>query len=593
MKLTDEIKMKIINPKDLKIINKLPPVAKKGDKVSIDSEFFGQTKEKLHRPHGVFAYLGCSFDGETVYYITDKDEIQEFYNRLDAAVHIYVNAKYDINQLRRFAKIPPRKLLYDAMLIEQIRFSGYYNTFGLADLARRYLDIYMTKEIRQEFSESDTLSKEQIEYACVDVAATWRVYKEQRAQIDENDLNIWKDIELPFLWVLLDTMGIKMDRKAWISLYEKNRGDAIAIQKKYMNNPEILDGMSLEDSKKKKKFDGVNLASWQQVSKHLHSRGIRVSSTQEDNLTPHKGDEFVDDLLEYRGKMKAAGTYGRNWEDDGYIESDDRVYSNFFQIGAATGRLSSSNPNVENIPVRETPEFRKCFIADKGNILIDADWSSQEPRIAAYLSQDEKLIEIFNSKKDVYIESARLMFGWELDKKDERRKTRMKPTVLGACYGLTEYGMKNKYDIPIDEGRELLETFFDTFEDMAEWRKSQRKRDKEYVTTIYGRKFWLNFYNRQWENHVLNSPVQGSAGDGIKLASVRFMEKVAEAGYLNRVWIVNYVHDEILIECNGELRDWTSQALRDSMIEVAHDMHEGILADVEISSGRTWHESHG
>ena len=216
--------MNQINPKELRMINSLPPLAVRGDKISVDSEFFNQTKVRLHRPHGDMAFLGCSFDGQTVYYITDDSQVQEFYDRIDAGVHIYVHAKYDITQLSRFANIPPRNLLWDCMLIEQVMYSGYYNDFGLADLARRYLDVYMPKEVRSEFSENDTLSlsREQLEYACTDVAATWRVYKAQRAIIDETDLEIWKKIELPFLWTILSMGGIKLDVEKWTKLAKEN-----------------------------------------------------------------------------------------------------------------------------------------------------------------------------------------------------------------------------------------------------------------------------------------------------------------------------------------------------------------------------------
>lgn len=602
--------MNQINPKDIRLINNLPPRAEKGDKVSVDSEFFFQDKQRLHRPHGKFAFLGCSFDGQSVYFITDEKKIQEFFNRIDAGVLIFHHAKYDYTQLRHFADIPDRKLLWDTMLIEQIMYSGYYNDFSLQDLARRYLDVYMSKDVRKSFSEEqaknlnelgfDTeLSQEQLEYAGIDVAATWRIYQAQRAIIDENDLQVWKEIELPFLWTLLDMKGMKMDVPAWIALYEKNHGDALTIQKKYMENPEILGGMSLDESKKKKKFKGINLGSNDQVGKEITRQGYRLpktktgkDSTIEDNISPFADEcEFVRDVLEYRGKIKAAGTYGKGWIDNGLIEEDGKVYSSFKQIGAATGRLSSSDPNVENIPVRETPEFRKCFIASDGCVLVDADWSAQEPRIFAYQSQDEKLIQIFKDKKDVYIESARLMFGWKLDKKDPRRKERMKPTVLGASYGLTEYGMEKKYGVPKDEGKELLDTFFGTFEGAANYKK-QQSVIRTYVQTIYGRKYWLNVYQKGFENNSLNSPTQGSAADAMKIAGAEFMKQIHEAGYHGRVSILNYIHDEILLECEKKLLGWTEKTLKNIMLEVAENMHEGIPAEVEIFHGNSWHDAH-
>src|SRR5512138_2226518 len=128
--------MNIVNPKLLNIINGLPPVAQKGDKVSLDTEFFGMDKKKLHRPHGKFAYLGCSYDGQTVYWTDDEEQIGEFLKRIDAAVWILANAKFDIRQARRYTDVPRRKKLWDVILIEQIMYSGYYSDFSLQDLVR-------------------------------------------------------------------------------------------------------------------------------------------------------------------------------------------------------------------------------------------------------------------------------------------------------------------------------------------------------------------------------------------------------------------------------------------------------------------------
>jgi len=597
--------MNRIEPKTLHIVKGLPPFAKKGDKVSLDSEFFNQDKKRLHRAHGDFAFLGCTFDSKTVYYITETNQIQEFMDRLDAGVHIWMNAKYDFTQLRPYANIPDRKQIWDVQLIEQIRFGGYYNDFSLADMARRYLDIYLEKEVRGEFSISEhsdepgasgghpeplQMSQEMLEYSCVDVIVTRMVYESQKAEIDETDLNLWKDIERGFLWTLLDVRGMPMDVEAWKNLYTKNKAEADIIQYKYISFDETK--YTMEEALKKKKYKGINLGSWVQVGVQIRSEGFKIKSTNEDDIAPFaEKSEFVRDVLEFRGKMKLASTYGSSWIKNGHIETDGCVYSSFHQMGASTGRVSSSKPNVENIPVRETPEFRKAFIAEDGFVLIDADWSAQEPRIAAYLSGDEQLLNIFKSKKDVYIEAARLMFGWELDKKDERRKTRMKPTVLGASYGLTEFGMEKKYGVPKNEGKELLETFFSTFEGMREWKKNQQKIH-DYVTTVYGRKFWLNPYMQGSENNALNSPVQGSGGDGIKIAGNHFRDEVYACGYQEDVFIINFIHDEILVMARENLKDWTMEVLRKVMIETAENMHDGIPADVEISFGHTWHEAH-
>lgn len=574
-----------INPHSLKIIHSLPPVAKKGDKISIDSEFFGQTKSRLHRPHGTMAFLGCSFDGETVYYITDDSQVQEFYNRIEAGVHIYVHAKYDLTQLRRFAHLPQRKLLWDCMLIEQIMYSGYYTDFGLADLARRYLGVYMSKEIRKEFSESDTLSREQIEYAAVDVVATWRIYKAQRGIIDENDLQIWKDIELPFLWTILSMGGVKLDKEKWIALAEKNEKTAQEIQAKYGEWKEVQGKRSI-----KKVFDGVNLNSPAQVKAHLKACGWNVMSTDVEALKKiadtddedDAGVRFANELLVYRNCAKRASTYGKKFVDD-YVEADGKIYADIYQIGAETARTSCRAPNLQNQP--HEFDYRDCFIADEGNQMVVADWGSQEPRIAAYLSQDEKLIAALNGSEKLYIAVARDVLGKTI-KKDSPEYTHIKSTVLGIFYGMSAEGLSARISVSEEDAQDMIDAFLDTYPGVKEYMKRQKKA-QDYVTSIYGRKIWLNKYSYQWERNALNAPIQSSAADAMKIAAYRFVDACDEDIYTcSPLRLI--VHDELVAEDSEGNADWIKTTLERVMVEVAEEMHEGIKGISEIYIGNSW-----
>ena len=165
----------------------------------------------------------------------------------------------------------------------------------------------------------------------------------------------------------------------------------------------------------------------------------------------------------------------------------------------------------------------------------------------------------------------------------------MKPTVLGASYGLTEYGMEKKYQVPKKEGREYLSAFFSTFNGMRKWKDAQTKI-KDYVVTIYGRKYWLNPYANGSENNALNSPVQGSAGDALKLAGFRFLQQWGWTDTNSP--IINYVHDELLLEVPKSKAKSAMKLLSKIMIEVAEEMHDGIPADAEVNSGHTWHDAH-
>lgn len=557
--------MKKINPKKIKIIQDLPPQTANADRIALDTEFFGMDKKRMHRPHGTFASLACTTDAKTVYIITDEKLIPAFIERIEKGVHIWHNAKFDIGQLRRYASYPERDRIWDTMLIEQEMFSGYYTNFSLKDLARRWLDLYMEKDTREAFEEATEMTKEMLQYAALDVVVTWQIYQMQREILD--DLSIWKDIDRGALWTVLDMDGMVLDQEAWVKLAQGQRCSAEKIQANYPD---------------------INLRSPAQVLKQLRKKHRNLKGTGE-KLLEKLNDDFAKDVLIYRKLAKSASTYGENILE--LIEPNGRIYSDFKINGAATGRFSSARLNLENIP--KDIGHRSCFIAAPGHVLVDADWSSQEPRCAAYLSQDQKMIAIFKANKDIYIEAARMMFGWNLTKKDPRRAERMKPTVLGACYGLTEYGMEEQYNIPKEEGKELLDTFFNVFDGMARWIDEQQD-GREYVQTIMGRKYWLNPYSNKSVRNAINSPVQGSAGDGLKIAAHRFNQQINKEfdRFTQYVYVVNLIHDEILVECDEEIKDRVMEILREVMISTAEEMHPGIPADVEIGWGMNWAEAH-
>lgn len=355
--------MKQIDPKSLTILRTLPPLAKKGDMISVDTEFAQMDSKRLHRPHGKFSGMGCSFDGQTVYIITDETDIEEFMALIKDGTHIYHNAKFDVGQIRRYCSYPDRKLIWDTMLMEQIMFAGWYSAgeFSLADLSRRYLDCYMDKSVREQFETSDgEMTKEQIEYLAVDVVTTWRVYQEQRKIADENDLNVWKNIDRGAMYSVLRLHGMKLDVDAWMKLYEFNLAEAQRIQDKYGKEEIVVNKRGTEKSV----FTGINLASPAQVKNALLDLGYKLDGTDEKSLTPILEEcEFAKDVLEFRGCAKAAKTYGKNFVEE-HVEADGRIYSDFYINGAATGRFCVS---ADTLLETTQGTFRICDLPLTGN----------------------------------------------------------------------------------------------------------------------------------------------------------------------------------------------------------------------------------
>jgi DNA polymerase-1 len=577
--------MNIANPKDIKIIHGLPPVAKKGDKISMDTEFFGMEKRRLHRPHGTFAYLGCSYDGETVYYTEDEEQIAEFLQRLEAGVWIFANSKFDIRQLRRYANIPDRKNLWDVILIEQIQYSGYYNEFALNDLVRRYLDTYLPKDVREEFSDAVSLTREQIEYASLDVAYTWKVFSEQRKNISDDDLRIWREIELPFMWTILSMSGIRLDTEKWSALAIENGRIAQKIQDKYGHWVII----PAEGRKKEKQvFEGVNLNSPAQVKNHFASGGVNLKSTDAEALEKiiEDGDDdsfefrFASDLLTYRTYAKRASTYGLKFIED-HVEADRKIYADIYQIGAETGRTSCRAPNLQNQP-HETA-YRECFICDDDEVVIVADWSAQEPKFAAFLSGDEGLMDALNSDEKLYVRVARDILNISITKSDPEYK-HMKSTVLGIFYGMSAVGLAATIGVTEEVAQEYINAFLETYPGVKEYMRKQ-KHAKDYVTSVSGRKIWLNKYSFQWERNALNAPIQGSAADAMKIAASKFMRQTeAESGWK----LALLVHDEIVIIVPKSDKDVAMKILEDCMVSTADELHPGIRGSVEIFSGCNW-----
>lgn len=559
-----------------------PPIAKKGEWVSLDIEMFGMEERLLHRPTtGKFACLTVCLerDPDTVYITEMETGVPAYISSLFGGVHVFQNAKFDIMQLRRYAYYQPRKMIWDTMLIEQIMYSGYYNTFSLADLARRYLRIKMDKSARDLFATSTEMTDELREYACNDTPTTLKIALEQKKILTPNDFKIWKLVERDFLFSLLDFKGFRINYDAWYTKGKRDEERATTL---------------------KASFGELNPDSPSQVREYLHTHGFKgIPNAQANTILEYietfpeaKCVEIAKNILEYKEYSKPSSTYGLNWLHT-YAEEESPgiwvVYGNYKQIGAETGRTACSDPNMQNIP--NDNEHRSLFIARPGNKLIIVDWSQQEPGISAYLSKDKNLLKANKAGDDIYIETANIFFGDKITKKDPRRKT-MKSIFLGLSYGLSKWGLAARENISVEEAEALIERFFSIFSEFAGWAKKQRKI-KKMVYTVLGRKVWLNPYTNQRERNALNAPHQGSGSDMMKLSINRihneWVDEVEKRiGCKYPYAVVAEVHDEFILDVPelyvDEIADW----VRKVSIEVAEEMCPGVKFRVGIEIGDNW-----
>lgn len=539
-------------------VNELPSQSDKP--VALDTEFFGQELERLHRPHGRFASLAATFDGRTVYIITRSDMIAEFMSRLDG-VHIWHNALYDITQLRVYFDYQERTKIWDTMLVEQIMFGGYYYSYSLADLARRHCDIYVDKSVREGFGEATEMDNDMLFYAAIDVCALYEVAHAQLNIIDDDDMGVWKNIERDYLWTIASTNGVPFDAEGWMSRYNRDVAEVERLDSELPFNPR----------------------SHQQVKAFFKEKyNIKLDGTAVDVLTDtlHKHPECVEiaDILRNRTLTKMASTYGDKWVN---VSEGGKVFPKWKQMGAATGRVSADGDIViQTVP--HSPEYRECFRAPDGYVVIIADYSTQEPKILAELSDDSAMKSFFQQKKDIYIGVGSKVFHEEFDKSDPRRKS-MKKIVLGVSYGMSKYTLATELDITPDEAQELLDAFFDAFPDVANYVR-ECARWKPYVTTLMGRKYWGNKFKSGWERNYQNSPIQGSAADTTKVAANRIRK---ELGYNP---FVIYMHDELVAVVPEDEQEHVAKVIEKHMVQVQEELHPDIPGGIEIFIGKSWAE---
>ena len=565
------------------IIKDFPPILDADMSIGLDLELVGLRENQLHRPSGRLASLAGSFDGETAYIVFGEDEVAEFLRRIEKSTHIFHNSTFDVGHTRRWAEYPERKNMRDTLLIERLLWSNYYSDFGLNHLVRRYLGCYMPKDIRKEFHDLEgAMTEEQIQYAATDVIATWLVDKEQQKIISLTDSKIWDNLYNPHVWTTLELGGFKLNVDCWRDLAEKNQEivDRISTElgTKYGLTKTKLVGRG-KNRHEESYFQEFNPNSHPQVKSILKEKfGLDLESTDDDHIRPYYDtNDFVRNMLDYRKAEKQVSTYGLPFLKN--VEEDERIYTSLNISLAETGRDSSSSPNLQNIP--KDKERRKCFVAGYGKKLVLFDYSGQEANLWAYISKDSMFKEIINSGKKLYIEVARIALGEDIVKGTDRYDI-VKGVVLGLMYGLTPYGVARDYGVDIEVAEEMYKKVLEAFPDTDRYIQDQQSRNRGTVSTIIGRRAHLHPYDRQWMNNTLNSPMQGSGADMIKLAMKKirkseFYQKYHPEGKLD---IILQVHDEIITEVDERLAEEWEPIMKQIMIEVAESLHPGIIGGV-------------
>ena len=538
--------------------------------IGIDTELSNMKQKHLHRPNGDFELMSVAID-EDVYMINSTEKIIPTLANIKDNWWVFMNAKFDITQLRRWADIPPRNRLWDVMLIEKILFGGYYDTFNLGDITRRHLHFHMEKDLQKSFL-GEEITKEQLTYSAMDAYVLPKIAEKQKQLTTKDDFNIWMNIDLPAMWAFMDFIGFAIDVDKWKDLALKNKTKEQQIKQELPFNPSSngIKGQAVTFYRKHG-FTNIKSNTEKEITKFI-------------NQYPNtKAAEYALKVLEY----KKAGTYSSKYGDKflDYVEDDNGVpviVCNYWITNAETGRTAATDPPMQGVPKRETLEFRECFIARPDHSLIIADYSAQEVFVAAHQSQDKALIEVCNSDEDVYVASARLILGKEITKKDPLRDE-MKPLVLGANYGMSKYGVAKKLGCSLEEAEEIIEKRIRAFPRLQEYLNAQIK-SKNKVKTPAGRTIHLNHYTSQAERNALNGPVQGGAADCAK-KSLANLHRNWFANFPIRFSCVEFTHDELGLDVPNEYAQDIAKYTEKTLIDTANEMFPGMKfrADAHIT----------
>ena len=549
--------------------------------------------------------VGMSFaveEGEAWYVpvVQDENIVEEFrpFYECPDILKVGQNIKYDLQVLRnygiRLAGPMADTMIAHYLLHPEMRHGMDY----LAEAYLRYRTIPITELIgsgKQQKSMAD-LSPEEIRvYACEDADITLRLHHLFLPQLKEqNLLPLFEDLEMPLVAVLaeMERNGVCLDTAA---LHETS-GKFTRLMEDLEKEIHALAGMEF------------NIASPKQVGEVLFDR-LQITSkpkktktgqyvTSEDVLESLRSKHpIVEKILEHRGVKKLLGTY----VDALPLLINPRtghIHTNFNQTITTTGRLSSSNPNLQNIPVRDAmgKEVRKAFVSCPGELFFSADYSQIELRIMAHLSQDANLIDAFMQGHDIHTATAAKIFKKELSEvtADERRKA--KTANFGIIYGISAFGLAERMGVSRTEAKQLIDEYFITYPGVKAYmdRSIAMAREEGFTTTLWQRRCYLpdiNSHNATVrgyaERNAINAPIQGTAADIIKVAMVRIHKRMQAEGVQSRM--ILQVHDELNFSVPPHEKETIQRIVIEEM-QAAAQLRVPLIAD--CGWGENWLEAH-
>lgn len=538
-----------------------------------------------------------SIDGEELFYIDENqiDDIKELL--VDENIKVYgYNLKEDYIALRPY-NISLSNMYFDISIAEYLIDSSSSN-YTYDSIAMNYFGqkIKSSEELLGKGVKAkkyEDLEKEELDNTIGSIIQlVEKVSPKMEEKLVSMDMDgLFYHVEMPLVEVLgyMEYEGVMVDKEKLIELgeefkvsIEKLEGEIynLAGEEFNINSPKqlgviLFEKLGLPVIKKTKTGYSTNAEVLEQLSdKH----------------------EIIDKITEYRQIVKLKSTYV-----DGLINIinpiSHRIHSSFNQTITTTGRISSTEPNLQNIPVRLElgRNIRKVFIANKGYKLVDADYSQIELRVLAHMSQDEHMIDAFNHNVDIHTKTASQVFGIDINNVTSEQRSAAKAVNFGIVYGISDFGLSKNLHIPVKEARTYIDSYLNTYEDIKSYMDDTIEEAKKdgYVKTILNRRRYIPeikssniIIKNLGKRLAMNAPIQGSAADIIKIAMVNVYKKLEEKNLKSK--LVLQVHDELIIECIEEELEVVSKIVKD---EMEHAVSIDVNLDVDLNTGDSWYET--
>ena len=535
-----------------------------------------------------------------------KDEAQALIEQLrpffenEQIQKIGQNLKYDIKVLAKYT-INVKGKLFDTMLAHYlINPDMRHNMDILAETYLNYTPISIQELIgkkgKNQISMREVPLEKQTEYAVEDADITLQLKEHFEKELGEaNTQKLFDDIEIPLLRVLatMELEGINLDEKFLNSLSGQLDTDIKSLEAKIFVEAgeefNIASPKQLGDIL----FDKLKL-----VDKPKKTKTGQYATSEDILSYLAKDHPIIQHILDYRGLAKLKSTYVDALPNQ--VEpSTGRVHTDYMQTVAATGRLSSNNPNLQNIPIRTERgrQVRKAFIPrNEDYILLAADYSQIELRIIAALSKEETMINAFNNGEDIHASTASKVFNVPLNEVTREQRSNAKTVNFGIIYGVSAFGLSNQTDLSRSEAKELIDTYYTTYPKLRNYISEQIDfaRENGFVQTVLGRRRYLNDINSRnavvrgaAERNAVNAPIQGSAADIIKIAMINIYEKLQQGNFKTKMLL--QVHDELVFDVyKPELE--TMKTLIKTEMENAYKLE--VPLDVDLGVGNDWLEAH-